>query len=170
MPGHGDGTFAAHTDYPAAGGPAAIAIADLDEDSRPDVVYVNQYNYPEVVSAVSVMLGHGDGTLAPRLETPCGFSPRGLRVVDLDGDGHLDAATSNSGNSVSILLGRGDGTFRSRADYGTGNTALSLDVGDVDHDGYPDVVAVNYLRPRCPCSDRGRRASWAWRPHPRPAR
>ena len=45
-----------------------------------------------------------------------GPRPLGLALADLDGDGRLDAVTSNEASvdpgSVSVLLGNGDGTFR----------------------------------------------------------
>jgi len=76
---------------------------------------------------------------------PVGVSPYFVVAVDLDGDGHLDLAASNTvGHSVTVLLNRGNGTFLPGVEYPThGFTPYALTAGDLDGDGTPDLVCGN---------------------------
>jgi len=52
-----------------------------------------------------VLLNKGDGTFAPMTSYPAGFSPMGVAIGDLNGDGRGDIAVANEvGGSVTILL------------------------------------------------------------------
>ena len=52
---------------------------------------------------------------------PVGAAPSYVAVADLNNDGKLDLAVTNSGSAtVSILLGNGDGTFAAHQDYAAG--------------------------------------------------
>jgi len=83
--GNGDvnGTFQSRTDYRASDDCRMVAVGDLDGDSNPDLVAVND-NYTEL----SVFMGNGDGTFHHT-------------DGDLDGSGVLDLAViSSSGVSL----------------------------------------------------------------------
>src|SRR5262249_17803147 len=76
--------------------------------------------------------------------------PSSLAMGDVNGDGNLDLAVTNSGtypdypeSSVSVLLGNGDGTFQPCTDYVVGVNPHAVTVGDVNGDGYPDLVVAN---------------------------
>ena len=54
-----------------------------------------------------VLLGDGRGAFTPAASIPVGPGAWRMAVADLNGDGVVDAVTSNSeGNSVSVLLGK----------------------------------------------------------------
>lgn len=76
------------------------ASADLDGDGKLDLaVTIQQAN------RMSVLLGNGDGTFAPRIDHPVGTTPVALATADLDDDGRPDLAVANLGGaSVSVLL------------------------------------------------------------------
>jgi hypothetical protein len=57
-----DPLFAPHVDYPTAAFPSSAAIGDFNGDTKPDLVTAN---LPHPTYPVSVLLGNGDGTLAP---------------------------------------------------------------------------------------------------------
>src|SRR5262249_20423302 len=63
--------------------------------------------------SVSLYLGKGDGTFQAPLNLASSGGPRGLCVVDLNGDSKLDLAITDleDGGYVSVLLGNGDGSF-----------------------------------------------------------
>ena len=57
--GAGDGTFAARTTVATGGQPTAVALADLNDDGRADLLTTDTTD-----SRLSVFLGNGDGTFA----------------------------------------------------------------------------------------------------------
>jgi len=119
-----------------------VAVADLDQDGRLDLAVANNG-----ANTVSVLLGHGDGTFAPRVDFATGEMPDGVRVGDLNGDGAPDLVVANYqvqfGGSVSVLPGRGDGTFAAETEYPTGWGPTTVALGDLNGDGKLDVVTSN---------------------------
>jgi hypothetical protein len=140
--GNGDGTFDPAILSVAAPGAqlSAVAVADVDFDAFLDVVATDKED-----GTVLVLLGNGDGTFAPALESDAGAGPSGVVIADLDRDGNLDLAVAITGTgSVSVLLGHGDGTFEDRFLFGTAGTGTrSIAVGDVDRDGDRDLVVAD---------------------------
>ncbi len=123
--------------------PDSLAIADLRGDGKFDVVAASMFS-----SAVSVLLGNGDGTLQPVVIYGSGGSTDGWRggvaVADVNRDGKLDLVAVDSGSGeVGVLLGNGDGTFQTAQTYGSGCEPWSVAVADVNNDGGPDLVVAN---------------------------
>lgn len=85
---NGDGTFAAHTPYPAAVGPYTLKIADFNSDGFGDLTAAHESGF------ASIMLNNGDGTFAPAVDFPVGLNPVGLDVGDLDGNGTPEVAVT----------------------------------------------------------------------------
>ena len=146
--GNGDGSFNAKSDFPTGKNPVVVEIGDLNEDGRPDLVTANRGLASPWPVTVSVLLGNGDGTFGAPTDFAAGHGTGdligGLRVWDLNTDGHLDLAVTNfSSNSVSILLGNGDGTFGASAEFPAGDSPAAVAVGDFDLDGSPDLVVAN---------------------------
>ena len=81
-----------------------------------------------------------------------GSRPRGLAVVDLNGDGLLDVAVANSNfnpisgdsSSLSIHLAIGGARFAPPTRYRVDDQAFHVVAGDFDLDGYVDLVTANY--------------------------
>ncbi len=74
-------------------------------------------------SAISVLLGNGDGTFHATAATPmAGQGPVSVVAADFNNDKKLDLAVSNEDGTVSIFLGNGDGSFQNAisASCGTG--------------------------------------------------
>jgi hypothetical protein len=135
----GDGSFRANVDYPTHFG-IAVALGDLNRDSRPDVVIVN-YD----ADTVSVFLNRGDVGFPTRSDYGIGDDSRSVAIGDLNGDGNLDLATAATySGTVSVLLNRGDGRFKPKVDYMTGASSESVAIGDLNGDGKPDLATVNY--------------------------
>jgi FG-GAP-like repeat/PASTA domain len=127
-------------DPPSSGSPA---IADLNGDSRPDLVAATPG-----WDKVSVLLNRGDGSFNPKRSYATGADPWLLQVADLNGDGKPDLVTGNSvwkrrSDTVSVLLNRGDGSFEARRDYAAGKALYSLAIGDLNGDSKPDLVTAN---------------------------
>ncbi len=147
LAGNGDGTFAAQTTVAVGGSPVGIASGDVNGDGRLDLVVANYGS-----DTISVLAGNGAGGFAPQAVFPCHAScdPYAVVLRDFDGDGRLDAATSNlSVATVSLLRGNGDGTFGAPAAVSTGFSGnYHLQAGDLDGDGIIDLAVANYSNSR----------------------
>jgi hypothetical protein len=92
---NGDGTFQAAKAYPAGTSPYSVVVADVNNDGKLDVVASN-WGTPDFGSnagAVTILLGKGNGQLAPGATYPSGGAESpSVAVVDLNGDGKLDIA------------------------------------------------------------------------------
>src|SRR5438552_941164 len=83
-------------------------------------------------------------SFSPAVSYPVGVNPQALVTGDFNGDGRLDLAVLNSGDSsVSLLLGNADGTFQPGQKFLTAAGPVSLAVGDFNGDGKLDLVTVN---------------------------
>ena len=169
--GNGDGTFKPAVTCLSGGYyPYAIAVADLNDDGKPDVIVVNREEYETGGGQgwVTVLLGNGDGTFQTP-QTGVGYASGGLggeslAVADVSGDGKPDVIVGNQctafNNSsscaeplvgvIGVLLGNGDGTFQTAAPYSLGGyVADSVDVADMNGDGIPDIVAASACNLDC---------------------
>src|SRR5436309_4864607 len=131
--GHGDGTFAPGTTYCLPSGALAVAAADVNSDSFPDLAVGTRDNY-------MLLLGNGDGSFAPATE----LEPQGTAFVsfaDLNADGHPDIVVSTA-SSVLIRLGNGDGTFRPAITIAFPCVYGKVLHGDFNGDGRTDLAAI----------------------------
>ncbi len=126
---------------PVANGVSELVAADLNGDGNQDLVV--SMGDPNVGSGlIAFLAGTGDGGFAPPLLLWTGISPRGVAVLDIDGDGRLDIAVgvcADGGNSVSYFLGT-QGGFGERHDIPVSNCAYALIATDLNGDGRPDLV------------------------------
>lgn len=133
---NGDGTFAAHVDYPAGQRGEFLKVVDLDGDGRDDVVTDDLND-----SSVLVLHSEGSGGLA----APVAYyaKPDVLAVGDVNGDRKPDILSGYQG--VQILLNHGDGTFPGEFELVGGNTGPTSSFGglavfDADRDGHVDLL------------------------------
>lgn len=116
MLGNGNGTFQTPVNYPTGG--ASIAVADLRKNGKLDLIIPGGAGAVyQIFSAVTVLLGNGDGTFQPPVPYTVLTDPASVAVGDFNGDGRLDLAVLNApvfegASGISILLGNGDGTFQ----------------------------------------------------------
>jgi Bacterial Ig-like domain (group 3)/FG-GAP-like repeat/CARDB/FG-GAP repeat len=135
---NGNGTFAPKVDYPTGLNPSAVAVGDMNNDGRPDLIVTSATG-----NNVEILLNEGNGTFGPRANFPTAVRPLAVAVADLSGNGDLDVVTANVGNnSVSVLLGRGDGTLKARVNYATGSFPQNLVLQDINQDKKIDIVVA----------------------------
>ncbi len=148
----GDGAFQHLPPIRITAGPRALTGGDLDEDGKVDLVTGHWTPYG-ARNVVNVHLGNGDGTFQEEAVITVGQGPMDIVVADLDGDGHLDLATANSGSdnlptnqeTMSMLWGAGDGTFSPAQTYYAPFSpdllgATGIAAGDADGDGDLDLM------------------------------
>ncbi len=139
VPGNGQGSFGAPTEYASGISPQSVVAADFNGDDQLDVATPNT-----ATDDVSIFLGNGDGTFDTAVHYTVGDTPRFLRAADFNGDNVPDLAAANSGSfggTVSVLLGAGDGTFGAQMVFSTGSGTDALATGDFDKNGTMDIAA-----------------------------
>ncbi|MCU1281246.1 MAG: hypothetical protein JWM53_4792 [bacterium] len=139
--GNGDGTFQIAVDYATTdGGPRAMVVADMNGDHKADLVTTEG-------NVIDVFLGNGDGTFKAAIEGGTGGSAilGQLGTGDLNGDGLLDVATSDtSSHEISVFLGNGDGTVKVGLVTSLGNVAPGgIAIANFNADTTLDVVTAN---------------------------
>ncbi len=142
--GSGTGTFQAATTYVVGSYayPTGLALADVNNDGRADVLVANN-----TTSSVGVLLSRSTGGLGTATQLSTGSrSPQSLTAGDMNGDGKPDIIFGSSAGEVVVLLNSGTGTFTATMApaYPSGGSSVQrVRVGDVNADGKLDVVTAN---------------------------
>jgi len=138
---NGDGTFGAPVSTAiSTSAPGVIAIGDFNGDGKADIT-VPVAAPQNGNSAVSILLGNGDGTFQAPINssdyvgTP--NSVNSVQVADFNGDGKLDILWGGN-----LFLGNGNGTVQNALATSIAGSVVA--VADVNGDGIPDVVTNSY--------------------------
>ena len=108
--GNGDGTFQrAKTYTTGVYAVLSVAVADVNRDGKPDLVFCGGYapGYRYGVGKVAVLLGSGDGTFQSSRIYNTGTGEIGagsIAVADVNSDGRPDLLAANVSGSVGVLL------------------------------------------------------------------
>jgi len=136
---NGDATFQPPLTLGGVLDPGAVAIADVNNDGKLDLLVADQ-----VSGIVDRFVGNGDGTfqgaIVSNVQSQFGFGV----FADIDKDGKLDLVTASS-----VLTDDGSGSFTNATllPGGTQNNCSppnqSVAVGDLNNDGNPDIVVAD---------------------------
>ena len=113
-------------------------VADLQDDGDPDLIMTRQGLIYQVA------LNEGGADFRQSMND-VGVGARGVELVDMNGDGLLDAVTlSGDEQMLSVLPGLGDGYFGLPQRYFFDVVPSDMAVGDLDSDGSADVVVISF--------------------------
>ena len=142
------GTYAAPNSSDYTESPNSLYVADFNGDGKLDLAALTQYN------GVFIYLGNGDGTFQTAVgystvdpNHPNNYTASGMAVGDLNGDGKLDIAVTES-NGMAVLLNNGNGTFGTATYYASGinsQSQMGIAIGDLNGDKKNDIVTTDYL-------------------------
>jgi FG-GAP-like repeat len=147
---HGSGTFTdqGSAQYLAGQNPEFVVVADINNDGKPDIVAAgglscfSQQSLPHV----DLLLGNGDGTFQPPLETqlPQDECISGLALTKVNSANWDIAVTAR--NDVRLLLNNGSGPFilgnLIPGPNELGSTLGTISSADYNRDGHWDL-AIN---------------------------
>jgi uncharacterized repeat protein (TIGR01451 family) len=141
--GNGDGTFQLPVEIKAGQFPLSMAIADLNNDKKLDLIVGDQSD-----GSLSVLLGNGDGTFQSAKTISLGSTAEAgaivsIVVADFNGDNKPDVASGDA-SGFDVLLGNGDGSFQAPSRVPDNDTDNRLLVGDFNNDQKLDLVVRSH--------------------------
>ncbi len=124
--------------------PGPTAAGDFNEDGILDVVVTSGGEDIHIMLGNDDGQGNGDGSFTQNDIRYPGEVPGPVKVGDVDNDGHLDIAWSDSANGrLTVVLGSGDGTFGPANRYQVFAGMRTVGLGDLNGDGYLDLLGGN---------------------------
>jgi len=121
--------------YETISAPIAVLTSDLNQDGVLDVITAN-------AQQVSVRLGIGDGTLAPRVDYEVAGGLQAISLGDINQDGWADVVTVNAAGQLMVGLGKGQGRLAdlvATGDSVSGST-VTMKLADINQDGRLDLI------------------------------
>src|SRR5438093_5705298 len=107
--GDGTGKFGPASPWPLGGAsgadPWAVTSCDLNGDRHADLIVADH-----AFNALAVLLGYGNGTIAPAYRIDTGSQPVSVVCADFSGDGKPDLVSGTLAGGLLLYLGKGDGT------------------------------------------------------------
>ena len=142
--GNGDGTFQSPVAYPTPRSYSTLFLTDLNHDGQIDVI-VGSGGSGQYGGAVSVLVGNGNGTFQPAINSEFGTSVLALVAGDYNGDGLTDIAFTQGGSiggSTQVAFGLGEGHFEQDEVYAAKSNPAQAFAGNFLGTGAADILSV----------------------------
>ena len=135
-----DGALGEPTVYSTGSYPSSLAIGDLNNDGRTDIVTANQ-----VSAEISVFLQQNDGLMADQILYSAVGYPNAVAVGDINNDGLADIVVAYRGSPlIGVFTQNTDGTLRDVVTYTSPQTGYAdIEIADINNDGKNDVIKMN---------------------------
>ncbi|MFQ5428697.1 MAG: FG-GAP repeat domain-containing protein, partial [Phycisphaerae bacterium] len=141
--GDGQGGFAPRIFIPGSVDDRAndVAIADMNQDTIPDVIWTDSFN-----DWIVVALGNGDGTFAP-WNNVAAQNPFSIAIADMNQDSVPDVVvTANPTQQGSIYVYLGDGTGNLTFASSSSGVGGGIEIANLNGDAFPDVITGGIIR------------------------
>ena len=148
-PGATTASFAARQTFATGATPVSVTTADVNGDSKPDLIVANSNDATVSVLLNTTAPGATTASFAAQQTFATGTNPYWVTTADVNGDGKPDLIVANYiGNAVSVLLnttvpGATTPSFAAQQPFATGTNPFSVTAADVNGDGKPDLIVAN---------------------------
>jgi predicted nucleotidyltransferase len=144
-------SFTAKQDFGTGANPLSVRMGDVNGDGNPDLAVANVNSNTVSVLLNNTTPGAATPSLAAKQDFATGPGPGSVATGDVNGDGKLDLAVTNTGsggNTVSVLLnttapGAAVPSFALKQDFASGSLPRSVTMGDLNGDGKLDLAFGN---------------------------
>lgn len=141
-------SFAPKVDFFTSIGTICPVIGDIDGDSKPDMVVLNNHtNTVSVFRNISMPGSLNSGSFEPRVDFTSGNSPYSVAIADIEGDGKPDLVVAGGAVSIhrntSISGSINTSSFATKVEINGGDSSFEIAVCDFDGDGRPDFALPN---------------------------
>jgi trimeric autotransporter adhesin len=147
------GSFASKVDFTTGTNPVSLAVGDIDQDGKTDIVVANFAS--NTVSVFRNTATYGtitSSSFAAKVDFTTGTHPFGVALGDIDGDGKPEVVVPNQGsNTVSVFRNTAtSGSITSaslvaKVDFTTGTQPVYAGLADIDGDGKLDIAVANSI-------------------------
>jgi len=138
-------SFAAKVDFATGSLPFSVAVNDVDNDGKPDLIVACIGT--DSISILKNISTAGNINFNAKVDFVANDNPTALTVCDIDGDGKQDiAAVNNLSNNIAVFHNTSTtgvidiNSFASKVNFTTNNSPNGIAAGDIDGDGKIDLV------------------------------
>lgn len=141
------GLFLSYTAIPTGSWPEAIAIGDVNNDGRNDIVMTTGFYFDNANDyKIFVFLQNATGGLDPPVKyatSAFGNRPSTIAIGDINNDGKNDVVIGNSGSGIEVFLQNNSGSLNSGVFYSSSDSH-KIRIADLNNDGLLDIVGIGW--------------------------